>query len=238
MIRPRPPYVRRQRTEVEAGGPRSRSGRNDGKNICPCKKSNPQPRSFSPQSSLYTGSYYWGYSVNINKANGRSCDLCTTWRCSIFLCRRMFICTTVQTSRYETCGGMQINLHSFLTWVSLLLCIREVRGSNFGLEIGIQFRVSRDLFSHPVHDRILPINWKYRDSTKHILGYWERHYISSSPNVIKRLNKILWDGKSLCQMWERKEMRTKFGRENWREKVYFENLGVDGTKIFKWILRK
>jgi len=58
----------------------------------------------------------------------------------------------------KMCGGMQINLHSFLTWMALQLCIREMKGSNFGLEVGIQFRVSRDLFSPPVHDRILPIN--------------------------------------------------------------------------------
>jgi hypothetical protein len=58
----------------------------------------------------------------------------------------------------KTSGGMQINLHSFLTWVALLLSIREVKGSNFGMEIVIQFRVSRDLFSPPVQDRILPIN--------------------------------------------------------------------------------
>jgi hypothetical protein len=47
----------------------------EGKNIGPCKKLNPQPQSFSPQFNHYTGSYYWGYSININKANGRSCEM-------------------------------------------------------------------------------------------------------------------------------------------------------------------
>ena len=70
-------------------------------------------------------------------------------------------CTFVLLSKHQamkTCGGKQTNLHSFLTRVALLLCIREVKGSNFCLEIGIQFGVSQDLFSPPMHDRILPIN--------------------------------------------------------------------------------
>jgi hypothetical protein len=49
-------------------------------------------------------------------------------------------CTFVLLSKHHAMkprGGMQINLHSFLTWVALPFCIRKVKGSNFGLEIGI-----------------------------------------------------------------------------------------------------
>ena len=49
-------------------------------------------------------------------------------------------CTFVLLSKHhamETCGGMKINLQSYLTWVAILFRIREVKGSNFGLEIGI-----------------------------------------------------------------------------------------------------
>jgi hypothetical protein len=209
MIRPRPPYVRGQRTEVEAGGPRSRSGRSEGKNICPCKKSNPQPGRLA-RNLVTIPAPTTGVTASISTRRMGGLVRCELLDAAQYFCVEE--CTFVLLSKHhamKTCGGMQINLHSFLTWVALLLCIREVKGSNFRLEIGIQFRVSRDLFSPPVHDRILPINWKYRDSTLHILGYWQCHYISSSPNVIKRLNKIVWDGKSLCQMWERKETCTK-----------------------------
>lgn len=36
-------------------------------------------------------------------------------------------------------------------------------------------------------------------------------------------------------LWERKEVLTNFWRENPRERVHLEVIGVGGSKILKWI---
>jgi hypothetical protein len=42
----------------------------------------------------------------------------------------------------------------------------------------------------------------------------------------------------MCQIWERRETHTGFGRERVKYRGHLEDLGVDGSKIFKWNVRE
>ena len=79
---------------------------------------------------------------------------------------------------------------------------------------------------------------------KKVRGDWRKfrnddsHDLYSSPNIILVLNQGGWGGRGSVTRMGRRKMPSRFWWGNLKERAQLENIGVDGRRILKCVLKK